>query len=235
VRIPFNQATAVGRRFINLVPELTAAILKTVEAGWDVARQREEVHPDANEVAITECLRDGMRDALREKSFPWHKKLIVAPGTESRSQPRMIRPDGRTDIPLYLVPVFEYSEEHDPHAIIECKRVAVGDAHLTREYVVEGIDRFCTGRYAGNHGDGFMAGYVLSGAPAEVVQGINHYLNGRRRAAERLARLAAYTWAWTSRHPRPRPRIPIKLHHAMLALGKTLAAPDSPSSPAPSS
>ena len=40
-----------------------------VEAGWDLARQREEVHSGADEIAITECLRDGMRDALEEKSL----------------------------------------------------------------------------------------------------------------------------------------------------------------------
>jgi hypothetical protein len=186
VIIPFNQPTAVGRAFINLVPEFIVAILRTVEAGWDIAREREEVHPGANEVVITECLRDGMRNALDERRFPWCEMMIVAPGTESRSYAGMTRPDGRTDIPLFLIPVFSWSREHDPHAIIECKRVAAGDSHLTREYVVEGIDRFCKGKYAENHGKGFMAGYVVSGAPAEVVEGINHYLDGKGRLAERL-------------------------------------------------
>lgn len=217
MRVPVGRPVAVGRRLIDLKPELFTAILQTIDAGWEIALKRPEVKPDAGEVQMTECLRDAMREALISKKLPWRKTMIIAPGTESRSQPGMTVPDGRTDIPLFLTTVFAASGEHDPHAIIECKRVAEGDAHLAREYVVEGIDRFRTGKYAANHARGFMVGYVVAGASNGVVDGINKYLAGRRRKHESLESwtVAGVVSAWISHHDRPSSSTQIRLHHAM--------------------
>lgn len=125
---------------------------------------------------MTERLRDGMRSELKSKGHPWGKTLVVLPGTESRSDGAVVIPDGRTDIPLMLIEVFLRTQEHDPHAIIECKRIIGSDTHLCREYVVEGVDRFRTGKYGQNHAFGFMVGYVLSGTAAEAADGVNAYL-----------------------------------------------------------
>lgn len=219
MRLPLGQSAAVGRAFIDLSPELTLAVVRTVEAGWPIALARPEVTPRANEVTITECLRDGMRAALVQQRFPWRKTMIVAPGTESRSHAGMVSPDGRTDIPLFLTRVFARSGEHDPHVILECKRVAEGDAGLAREYVVEGIDRFRKSKYAENHRRGFMIGYLLSGTAQGVVEGVNRYLAGRSRHREALAPSAIgfAPAAWQSEHPRSS-RGSIALHHAMLAV-----------------
>jgi len=219
VRLPLGQSAAIGRAFIDLSPELILAVVRTVEAGWPIALARPEVTPEAGEVAITECLREAMRIALVQQRFPWRKTMIVAPGTESRSRPSMVSPDGRTDIPLFLTRVFARSGEHDPHVILECKRVAEGDASLAREYVVEGIDRFRTGKYAENHRRGFMIGYLLSGSAQGVVETINRYLSGRSRHPEALAPSAVGVApaAWESEHPRTGGG-PIALHHAMLAM-----------------
>jgi hypothetical protein len=218
VRIPFGQATAVGRPFIDLDPEITVAILRTIVAGWEIAQGHPEVHLDAKEVPITECLRDGMREALRVRRWPW--RMIVAPGTESRSRAGMTYPDGRTDIPLFLIEIFLQWDEHDPHAIIECKRVAESDAALSREYIIEGMDRFRTGKYGENHGKGFMAGYILSGTPLRVVEGINSYLGHHGRDTERLepSAFSNLDGIWTSRHPRMSIAKTIELHHAMLVI-----------------
>jgi hypothetical protein len=221
VRLPVGQSAAIGRRFIDLTPELTAAVVRTVEAGWSIALGRPEVTAQADEVTITECVRDAMRAALDRHRFPWRKTMAVLPGTESRSQGGMVSPDGRTDIPLFLTRVFARSGEHDPHAIIECKRIAEGDASLAREYVIEGIDRFRKGKYAENHRRGFMIGYVLVGSPQKVVDGVNRYLTGRFRSPEALtvSPLVKVMNTWQSEHPRESEG-PIKLEHAMLAFGK---------------
>lgn len=218
MRLPLGQSAALGRTFIDLTPELTLAVLRTLEAGWPIPLARPEVTPQADEVTITECLRDAMRVALTQYRFPWRKTMIVAPGTESRSSAGMVSPDGRTDIPLFFTRVFVRSGEHDPHVILECKRVAEGDAALARGYVVEGIDRFRTGKYAGNHRRGFMIGYVILGTGTAVVTGVNCYLSGRSRHTENLepATLAAGT-GWKSEHPRVAEGN-IVLHHAMLAV-----------------
>lgn len=219
MRIPLGQTAAVGRTFINLRPTIISAILRTVEAGWALAVVSPVVHAGADEVAITETLRDAMREALRVHKLPWRKTMIVAPGSESRSKPGMTAPDGRTDIPLYLTRVFARSGEHDPHAIIECKRVAAGDATLAREYVVEGVDRFGTGKYSENHARGFMVGFVLGGTPEAVVDGINGYLTGRQRREDLLERPhSSATPGWVSRHARAAPRESVLLHHAMLVI-----------------
>ena len=224
MKLPRDTATTAGtpgRPRIELAPETSTAILRTVHAGWAVAVQSPDVNPKAGEVTMTERLRDGMRKALKAGRLPWSKTLIVLPGTESRSRPDVIRPDGRTDIPLLLIEIFLRFSEHDPHAIIECKRIAGNDARLCREYVVEGIDRFRTGKYADDHATGFMAGYLVAGDAAAAVDGINQYLNASRpdripRHEENLtpSTLVVESWTWTSLHPRTAQRM--ELHHAFL-------------------
>lgn len=215
MRIPYDAPATLGKEFIELAPEVTAAILLTLIAGWKHAAASNDVHTDAGEVAITERLRDGMRTTLRSESLPWAKTMIVLPGTESRSSAAVI-PDGRTDISIMLIEIFVRTQEHDPHAIIECKRIAGSDTHLCREYVVEGIDRFRTGKYSHNHAIGFMAGYVISGTRDEAVSGVNAYLSRTSRKPEHLS-LADACDALTliSKHVRS-PSSLITLHHVFL-------------------
>ncbi len=172
---------------------------------------------------MTERLRDGMRSALNGGELPWGRTMIVLPGTESRSRPDVLLPDGRTDIPILWIEIFLRSGEHDPHAIIECKRIAGDDTHLCREYVVNGIDRFRTGKYAGNHAAGFMAGYLIAGDAGAAARGVNRYLNAGHgshapRCAENLkpSTLVSEPWAWASHHPREAAPA-VALHHALLS------------------
>ena len=210
----------VGRQFIDIHGERCDAILQILADGWERASASADVHPGAGEVEITECLRTEMREALKAKDTDWCKKMTVLPGTESRSSPDLPKPDGRTDIPILFQEIREELDEHDPHAIVECKRIAGSDADLCRQYVVEGIDRFKTGKYAGNHAVGFMAGYLLSDDAKAATGGINRYLTGQRRQPEHLGPSSIFDvlWVQSSRHPRPQPAEPIDLHHAFLAM-----------------
>jgi len=203
----------IGQAFIDLVPEITDAILQTIAEGWSLARQYPDFKTLNTEVPITESLRRGMREALRSQGLPWGKSMmIVLQGAESKSTPELLTPDGRTDIPLMFIGVLLTSGEHDPHAIIECKRVADSDAVLIKNYVIEGVDRFCSGKYGGNHSRDFMAGYVMSGTANGVVDAINTYLNKNSRSGELLS---PQTSTWLSEHPRMNSS-KIKLHHSML-------------------
>lgn len=215
MRIPYEPAPPLGREFIQLGPEVVAAILLTLIAGWQQASASADVNADAGEVLMTERLRDGMRGAL--KGGAW--KLIVLPGTESRSKTSVLLPDGRTDIPLMMIEVFLRTQEHDPHAIIECKRIAGSDTHLCREYVVEGVDRFASGKYGENHAVGFMVGYVLSGTPLGAADGVNAYLRRVSRTAEQLLTADIIgDSTWYSQHGRTQPSEPVRLHHTFLNL-----------------
>lgn len=162
---------------------------------------------------MTERLRDGMRSAM--KNVSWN--LIILPGTESRSKSSVLLPDGRTDIPLMMIEVFLRTQEHDPHAIIECKRIAGPDTHLCREYVVEGIDRFVSGKYGENHAVGFMVGYVLSGSSGEAADGVNKYLARVSRSVEQMsASDVTSDPTWYSTHDRPKPSTAVGIHHSFL-------------------
>lgn len=216
MRIPYDVPVPLGREFIELSADITAAILVTLLAGWESATRSIYLTPQAGEVAITERLRDGMRAVLKAHRYPWSKSMTVLPGTESRSDARVLLPDGRTDIPIFLIEVFLRSEEHDPHAVIECKRIAGGNRHLCREYIVEGVDRFRVGKYGKNHAVGFMVGYLLSGRAGEAVADVNAYLTRKSRQSEHLqpAYVAEGTPSWASQHARVAPSSPITLHHS---------------------
>ena len=213
---------AIGQQPIDINTERSDAILQILEEGWKKASTSPVVHSEAGEVEITEQLRAGMRTALKTKRATWRRKMTILPGTESRSRPSRPRPDGRTDIPIFFSDIREEYDEHDPHAIVECKRVAGSRADLCREYVVEGIDRFVTGKYGGNHAVGFMAGYVLSEDAKAATAGINRHLTRKRRQPEHLGPCSApgAPWARSSRHTRQGPRPPITLHHAFFGFSR---------------
>ena len=218
MKLPFDGPATSGRQFINLGPDIASTILRTIEAGWVLALQSPDVNTSAGEVEITERLRDGMRQALNCERGELSKTMVVLPGTESRSRPEVLIPDGRTDIPILWIEIFFRFGEHDPHAIIECKRIAGDNTDLCREYVVEGIDRFRTSKYSGNHSIGFMAGYLIAGDANAAALGVNRYLNSKscRDETLKLSNLISESWAWGSCHPRTT-NSPIKLHHAFLA------------------
>ncbi|GLI37551.1 hypothetical protein GHYDROH2_10520 [Geobacter hydrogenophilus] len=165
-----------------------------------MARQDSKFDPSALEVPFTECLRDGMRAALKSRGL---KNIVVLPGTESRSKPSLRIPDGRTDIPIFVTDVFIEMEEHDPHAIIECKRLDGNDSDLVREYVVSGINRFCSGQYSSNHRYGFMVGYLLAGTTKSVaVAAVNKFIAKHKSVAEELAMHQSQPDVWKSKHLR---------------------------------
>lgn len=210
---------ALGRQAIDIHRERSEAILQVVDAGWKSASASPRAHA-GGEVEITECLRDGMRAALAESAADWSKKMTVLPGTESRSSADVPKPDGRTDVPIFFSDLREEYNEHDPHAIVECKRVAGNRTDLCRKYVRCGVDRFATGKYARNHAVGFMVGYLLSGDAASSAACINAHLTRTQRQSEHLGPcvIADRPWARSSRHPRAAPADRIALHHALFGL-----------------
>ena len=220
MKLPTDVPAATGRPFIELAREIVSTILRIVEEGWNVAIAASNVAASDGEVEMTERLRDGMREAANARALGM--RLVVLPGTESRSRPDRVRPDGRTDVSILVIEIFLRFGDHDPHAIIECKRIAGSDSRLRREYVVEGIDRFGSGKYGARHATGFMIGYLVAGDAAGAVGGINRVFNARSRSAETLkpSSLVGASWAWQSEHPRGRGE-PIELQHAFLAFAVT--------------
>ena len=215
--LPSKTSSIAGTPFIRLGTEVAGRIMQTLKAGWELARESADLHAGRSEVEITEQVRDAMRRTLNSGKVPWGKSMIVLPGTESRSREGMLVPDGRTDIPLLLIKVFTRYGDHDPHAIIECKRVSGNHTPLCREYVKEGIDRFKSGKYASNHSNGFMAGYLIEGDSIAAVACINSQFKKASRRAEALECSTGNgdSWLWRSQHSRTA-GTPITLHHGFL-------------------
>ncbi len=201
--------------FVAIRGDQCATIFRILMDGWTVALDQGLIDPSMLEVPLTERLRDGMR-SVADRHVP--RQLAVRAGTETRSRQDTDIPDGRTDLSMFFRDLWDEYDEHDHHAIIECKRVAGERAELCRRYVVSGIDRFKEGKYAARHAVGFMVGYLLSGDADAATAGINGYLSGRGRVADQLrpCTVAALDWARSSLHARPMPQEPIDLHHAFL-------------------
>lgn len=206
---------------LDIGRDRAATILRTISRGWRTALARTAARPGTPEVELNEMLRDGMRDAVEPRLRGRGPRMLVAGGTETRSAPDVLAPDGRTDIPLYFPTLFEELDIHEPHAIIECKRVSGHDTRLCRKYVVSGIDRFVTGQYGARHAAGFMAGYVELGSVDRAVGGINGFLGRKERRDEQLGSAGGLgkQWVRSSRHPRRGGPAPMILHHAFLEFG----------------
>ncbi|MCY3840783.1 MAG: hypothetical protein OXH09_19395 [Gammaproteobacteria bacterium] len=194
-----------------------ADILRVLDCGWRSAVNTDGLHPEMDEVALTGRLRAGMIAAINDKLVRSSKKISILPGTESWPEGAK-KPAGLTDISVHLREIRERLQDHGPHAIIECKRVAGNAAALCRLYVLEGIDRFKETKYAERHAAGFMAGYLLSGDALSATAGINRYLSGQGRQSDHLNTCTVFDadWARSSRHSRPRSTPSIELHHAFL-------------------
>ena len=219
MKIPLSEQL-VGDRPIDLSEDVTATVLSIIEDGWSHASH--SVTSDTGEVLITEYLREGMRRVVEtgHLGIPLRVTVIVSPGSESRSGESVMVPDGVTDIPMLFVGLRATNGVHDPHAIIECKRISLEDRHLRRRYVVDGIDRFRAGKYARNHAVGFMVGYIVSGDTHRVVGSVNSYLQRTSREEEtlRLSGILRPSRFWSSRHIRSSPLIPIDIFHSFFRL-----------------
>ena len=221
--IPFGTPRP-PRPAIDIGMDRCYTILRALGLGWTRARAASPIDTEWDEVSITECLREGMREAVRTLGPPRASDVWVWPGAESRSAPATPKPDGRTDIPIAFTSIREKLNEHDAHAIIECKRVAEDAASLCRAYVDRGIRRFMRGskanpqypKYAANHAVGFMAGYLLRGTVAGAAKRINSYLDGPEHLGP--PRILQEDWLRTSTHERQAPLQPVTLHHAFLAI-----------------
>lgn len=220
MKLPSASAGVVAPAVVELLPDMVESVLNLIVLAWDDVVVLPEVHAASLEVPVTERLRDKLR--IQVGRCPWGKgMLIVSDGTESMSAPGLPEPDGVTDIPLFHIAIYQRDNDHTPHMIVECKRIAGANTGLCRSYVVEGMDRFIKGKYGARHRAGFMVGYVQGGTSAESADGVNKYLTKKSRAKDHLAP-STRPEAWESNHSRPNGMPTIHLRHALL---KTSLAP----------
>lgn len=116
--------------------------------------------------------------------------------------------------------IFPYTEQ-DVFLSIECKRLAKND--LTRLYVVEGVDRFVTGKYGRKSAVGAMVGYIIEGAPEELVNRINVHIERHQGMGHehRMSLASPIHWlqsVYNSDHIRSEPHPLISLTHLLFDL-----------------
>lgn len=214
----FQEGIGIGNGLVEIGQAYTFSILRIIKAGWTWALEKEKLKTGLGEIETTNILRQGMITIVNSRHETGSKRMLVAAGTEIWSSANFTRPVGITDISVYLYDVLERYGEHEPHAVIECKRVAGSDASLCREYVLGGIDRFIQGKYGERHAVAFMVGYMVTGDVESAVLRINTYLSKKNRTSDYLGRCAVLdeVWARSSRHSRSSSAAPIDLHHAFL-------------------
>jgi len=108
-------------------------ILKIIDRGWCRMIGESDVNPGMGEVEATEYLRSRMRKALNELPSRLRRSVTILPGTETRTTASSTKGYGITDIPILFQDIREKYGMHDPHAIIECKRIAGNDRNLCRK------------------------------------------------------------------------------------------------------
>lgn len=106
-----------------------------------------------------------------------------------------------------------------PHLSIECKRL--GLKQLPRRYVLEGIVKYVDGRYGEKARYGLMVGYVLDGAPKEMVCKINAHVERHMDSRHCLTRsdpVREFETVYISHHDREEPLLPIRLTHLLFCM-----------------
>lgn len=212
-------------RLLDLGRGPTDLILSLIKSGWDSVCKGGFVHTGCDEREMTELLLNGMRSHLDfpfgsagTSSGAWRKNITVARGTEVVPRMGHLGMQGIPDMGIYFHDIRAWMNYHDPQAVIECKRIAGSRLDLCKLYVQQGIDRFESGKYAGDHSVGFMIGYLLGGSVSFAVERINGCLRDDGRLSEVLLATDSQSShaVHVSRHERLGFPAPVMIHHTFL-------------------
>ena len=215
-----------GREPLDLDPSLTILILRLIKKGWETACKDALIQGDCEEREMAECLLQGMRSHLKShpssakgEGVEWRENITVARGTEVPPRSGHSGSPGIPDIAVYFHDIRIRKNYHDPHALIECKKISGSRAKLCRSYVVDGImDRFASGKYGADHSVGFMIGFLLHGSVPLAVERINGHVRCKLGPCEVLVPSDSRCShsVHVSRHARPTLSSPVVVHHSFL-------------------
>lgn len=219
-----------GREPLDLDSGLTILILRLIKKGWETVCKDALIQGDLEEREMTEFLLQGMRSHL--DSYPssaeaegveGRDNITVARGTEVPPRAGHRGVSGIPDISVYFHDIRVRNNDHDPHALIECKRVSGSRAKLCQLYVVDGMDRFASGKYGADHSVGFMIGFLLQGSVPLAVECINGHVRSKLGPCEVLV---PSDWQCShavhvSRHARPTLSSPVVVYHTFLRVSSS--------------
>lgn len=157
--------------WLDLIASLVPQILRLV---WSTWQTMPTLAPDALEDPTTDELCRRLRDSRTAAELPIRIDIqMVELGTSADAE------QGRMDIVFSpLLPTEQV------YFCLECKRLNVikegTKKGLATEYVVHGMMRFITGRYASEVLEGGMLGYVLDGDVADATARVSAAVAARR-------------------------------------------------------
>lgn len=192
-------------RSVELARGQVLTVLTAIADGWQAAIGNDSLTTRLDEPEVTRWLIGGMRRTMRGLGVTISRSTETAEGN-------------KPDICISFQRLREEEGEHEPHVVVECKRVAGDDSGLCGLYVRKGMSRFKERKYGKRRFHGFMVGYLTSGSSDEAVEGINAYLVRHWSDADCLSKtkLSTSLEVWQSRHSRPTEE-PIDLMHQFLA------------------
>lgn len=157
--------------WLDLIASLVPQILRLVWSTWQTMPALE---PDALEDPTTDELCRRLRGSRTAAELPIRIDIqMVELGTSADAE------QGRMDIVFSpLVPTEQV------YFCLECKRLNVikegTKRRLATEYVIHGMMRFITGRYASEVLEGGMLGYVLNGDVADATARVSAAVAARQ-------------------------------------------------------
>lgn len=149
--------------WLDLIASLVPDILELVQTTWQTMRP---LAPDALEDPTTEELCRRLRQSRTASDLPFRIDVQMVELGESPDADQ-----GRMDI-VFSPPL----PTEVVYFCLECKRLNVLKSGFTRsyatEYVIHGMRRFITGKYASQVQHGGMLGYVLDGNVGGAMQSV---------------------------------------------------------------
>lgn len=199
-----------------LLPELEHKILELTIDSVELWKANSYHRYGNYENDFTAALVGQMRKIVRQRGLPFKPQAEYVIYTDEVydgfSDPNKA---ARIDIAV------SWSLEDTDFYSIECKRLSNGK--LSKEYVIQGMERYRGGRYAADKPFGAMIGYVISGRIDDMPRHINDQLKKHPTWSEtdRLVKYEPVRDCWTlysSRHKRDSNFPDIRLVHMFIDL-----------------
>lgn len=108
---------------------------------------------------------------------------------------------------------FRAWDDKDSYFGAECKRLSVGQSKLIKEYVINGVKRFTSGKYSSKCSISAMIGYVQEGSIPDIVTALKPLMNDTTLEENLVRILYESNPEYKSAHIRDTDEQTILLHH----------------------
>ena len=108
---------------------------------------------------------------------------------------------------------FRAWDKSDGYFGAECKRLSIGQSKLIQEYIVNGVNRFTSGKYASKCSVSAMIGYVQDGQVSDIVAALEPLMKNTNLEENLIRILNESNPEYKTVHIRDTDAQAIVLHH----------------------